>query len=254
MSLTHGGNQASSAPVTAGLPADAAGRDALAAEYVVGVLDHATAQRVAAAMQMEEGWREAVAAWEARLGALALLARPEMPPANLWDRVEARIAPPEVPRERTRRRLGWAWRGWAILATLAALGVAGWTFYPRKPPPRLLAVMVNDRNLPGLLAEVDHAGNLHLTIVPAATGRIMQSPAGRSFQVWAFVPGAKVPSSVGVMPDEPGKQVVMSGAKVRFAPEVLLEVSIEPEGGAPNGLPSGPVVFIGRLASAAPGV
>jgi anti-sigma-K factor RskA len=241
------GDTASSGPSLAGLPADADGRDAVAGEFVLGTLDSYTAQRVAAAMQMEPDWHAAVATWQVRLLPLTQLARPETPPPNLWDRIETRIAPHDTPRARGARRGNAIWRACAILATLGLVALAAWVLVPRSVPPRLMSVMVNDRNLPGVLVEAGNGNDLHLTILPAATGRQLQAPAGRVLQMWLVLPGGQRPVSVGLLPHEPGRQVVLPSPRARAVPDALVEISIEPEGGSPSGTPGGAVVFIGRL-------
>lgn len=252
MSASNDANRASTAPSLAGLPVDAAGRDVLAAEYALGTLDTRTVQRVVVAMQADPAWRDAVREWEARLGPLAMLARPESPPGNVWDRIDARLNPPDAPRVRRINRWAWIWRGWAIGASLAAAGIAAFAFIPRTQPPRMMTVMVNDRNLPGVLAEVDRRGDIRLNALPAATGRQLQAPAGKSLHIWALAPGAQAPTSLGLLPNEPGKSLTIPATTVKPVPNMLIEISVEPEGGSTTGRPTGPIIFIGRLTLAGP--
>ena len=236
----------------AGLPADAAGRDALAGEFVLGTLDARTVARVTLAMQADPEWRQAVEGWEDRLAPLTILARPEPPPPNVWDRIETRIAPSDPPRVKRERRWVWVWRVWALGATVAAAGIAGFAYIPRGGPPRMMTVLVSDRNMPGITAEFDRRGELRLNTVPAATGRQLQAPSGRALQLWALAPGATAPTSLAVLPAEPGRGVTIPVPRVTPVPGMLIEISIEPEGGSPTGRPTGPVVFIGRLTLAGP--
>ena len=239
--------QASTGPSLAGLPTDPAQRGAVAAEYVLGTLDTATATRVGVALAADPAWRADVTAWEARLAPIAILARPESPPPNVWDRVEARIAPAEVMKLRRRRQFGRLWLSWAVIATIGAIGLAVFAFFPKAEPPRLMTVLGNDRNLPGVLVEIDPRGNMRFTWLPATTGRQLQSPAGRTFHVWAVVPGAAAPVSLAVLPHEPGRQLVIPGGRFQPNADVVIEVTLEPEGGSPTGVPSGPIILIGRL-------
>lgn len=249
----------SGAAIPSGLPNDPAGRDAMAGEYVLGTLDARNAGRVAIAMQSDPAWRDAVIAWEDRLGPLATLARPEAPPPNVWERIEARIAPAESPRVKRERRLDWLWRGWAIGASVVTAGLAAFTFYPSlgvmlnlRADTRMMTVLVSDRNVPGIMAEVSRRGDLRLNTVPAATGRQLQAPSGRTLQVWALAPGATAPTSLTVLPHEPGKVITIPASRITPVPGMLIEISVEPEGGSPTGRPTGPVVFIGRLTLAGP--
>lgn len=234
------------------LPADPASREAMAGEYVLGTLDARTAARVAAVLLGDHGWREAVAAWEERLAPLAALARTEAPPANVWDRIEERIAPAEAPRLKRERRWTWVWRLWALAASLGVMAVIGYLVLSRDDAPRLMTVLVSDRNSPGVLAEVDRRGNLRLTLVPAALGRQLQAPSGKSLQVWTLVQGQQAPANAGVLPYEPGKLVVIPASRVSAVAGMLIQITVEPDGGSPTGRPTGPVLLIGRLTMAAP--
>ncbi len=234
-----------------GLPTDAAGRDALAGEYVLGTLDARTAARVTVAMQADPEWRLAVEDWEARLAPLALLARPEAPPPNVWERIETRIAPAVTPRLKRERRWVWVWRAWALGATAAAAGIAAFAFIPRGPE-RMMTVMVTNRDVPGVYAEVDRKGVMRINTSPAVSGRNLQAPSGRVLQLWALAPGATAPTSLLVLPAEPGRVVIIPAPRVTPVPGMLVEISVEPEGGSPTGRPTGPIWFIGRLSLAGP--
>jgi anti-sigma-K factor RskA len=235
------------------LPTDAATREAMAGEYVLGTLDARTSQRIAAALPLDPLWRKAVDEWEARLAPLATLARPEAPPPDTWDRIESRFAPALSPQARRRRRFAWLWRLWAMGATGAAVAVAVYAFMPRPQPVRMLTVLVTDRNAPGLTAEADRAGTLRLGAYAAPTGRQLQAPSGRDLQIWALNPGMTAPVSLGLLPHEPRGVTIFDRLPIQPQPGMLIEITVEPEHGSPTGKPTGPVVFYGRMSEAAPG-
>lgn len=66
-------------------------------------------------------------------------------------------------------------------------------------------------------------------------------------QLWARPPeGAGAPAALGLIPA--GRDRLTVGpAGLRPAPGMVLEITLEPEGGSPTGQPSGPVLFSGRL-------
>jgi anti-sigma-K factor RskA len=231
------------------LPTDPEGRAALAGEYVLGTLDARSAARIAVALQSDPAWREAVESWERQLAPLALLARPEAPPPDSWDRIETRINPHRAASRRS-VRVPWLWRGWAMGASLAAAGLAAFILVPRAPPPRLMTVLLTDRNDLAFVADVDRKGELRLAAVPAATGREPQAPSGKSLQLWGLPPGATVPANLGVLPNEPGRVMTIPTTVVHPVAGMLIEISLEPEGGSPTGRATGPVVFYGRLVAA----
>jgi anti-sigma-K factor RskA len=235
-----------------GLPTDRAGRQEVAGEFVLGTLDARMAARVTVAMQADPEWRKAVEEWERLLAPLSSLARPEAPPPDSWERIEARVAPARAARSVRAARWRWVWRIWALGATAAAAGLAALVLVPRPAPSRLMAVLMNDTNTPALMVEMDRRGGLRLNALPAVSGRQLQAPSGQSLQVWGLPVGATAPVSLGVLPHEPGRATVVPAAQARPAPGMLIEISLEPEGGSRTGRPTGPVVFVGRLNTAAP--
>jgi anti-sigma-K factor RskA len=240
------------------LPTDPAVREALAGEYVLGTLDAETAARVAAAMQGDPAWRAAVQVWERRLAPLAALARPEMAPPDMWDRILARTTPYRVHVARG-SKLSWLWYSWAITATIVAAGLAVLAFFPvfgpaPPPPRRLMASLVAsaERAAPTWLVDVDAKGELRLMPVRGMTGTRAIAPAGRVLQFWALLPGASDPLDLGTLPVTPVAAVTIPVKTVQPVEDMILEISLEPEGGSKIGHPTGSVIFIGRLNAIAP--
>jgi hypothetical protein len=64
---------------------------ALAAEYVIGTLDPDERARANALLDVDEGFRALVRAWERRLGELHLMVEPVEPDGQIWDRIRGRI-------------------------------------------------------------------------------------------------------------------------------------------------------------------
>ena len=61
--------------------------------------------------------------------------------------------------------------------------------------------------------------------------------------------------SLAVLPHEPGRSVVIKPSTAPIGPDVVIQISLEAEGGSTTGVPSGAVIYVGRLAlvSADPG-
>jgi hypothetical protein len=64
---------------------------ALAAEYVIGTLDPDERARANALLDIDEGFRALVRAWERRLGELHLMVEPVEPDEQIWDRIRGRL-------------------------------------------------------------------------------------------------------------------------------------------------------------------
>lgn len=235
--------------VSGHLPDDPAERDALAGEYVLGTLDARSAARVTAALANDAALRDAVAVWERRLAPLSTLAMPEAPPDGVWDRIDAAIEPAAAPasaRPAPRRPRLALWRVWAIGATLAAAAFAGVAYVPRAPAPRFMAVLVTDQSQPAFAAEVMPGGGLHLAAMTSMAGNRPQAPTGKQWELWGIPPGAKTPTSLGLIPMRGGTLNIAAPA-VRPQKDMLIMISVESPGGSPTGQPAGPVVFFGRL-------
>jgi anti-sigma-K factor RskA len=225
------------------IPADPETLDSLAAEHVLGTLNAREAAEVARAIPFNAPLREAVAAWEARLAPLAGLSLPEAPPAELWDRIEASLAAhasaPAGPMRPSR-----LWKAWAAGATAVAAGLAAFLILRPAEPARMMTVLLTSRDQPAWLVESEGGGLRLASLNPRAV------EPGRVQQLWALPPGATAPISLGLIP-ESGQASVAPGL-VRPEPGMLIEITLEPPGGSPTGRPTGPILFIGRLAPARP--
>lgn len=200
--------------------------DLLAAEYVLGVQDNETRATLELRLRREPAFAAAVVAWETRLDGLNA-DYAEVPAPNLLPQIEARLFPTPAPAPR--RRLGW--RGFALGAAAAAvLAVAVTvTLVPFTPPqaPLLTTLATAD-----LVYEVRSDGEtLQVTRVSGSP-----APAGQVHELWLIAAGAP-PQSLGLLADAP-LTVAYSAPPAGWA----LAVSVEPEGGAPRGLPTGPVI------------
>lgn len=216
--------------------------DLLAAEYVLGALDEASAHEIAVRAQTEPALQAAIAAWQERLEPLTLLAAPETPPASLWRRIA--VSTGIVAAKPSAGALVRAWRSVVLWRFAAASGfalaaaLAGFVFL-RMPPDRLVAALVPAGSAAAaFLAELQPDGSLRLVAlepVPVAQDK--------DLELWALPAGASHPIPLGVLP--------ASGS--RLAPpnvpagQTKLLVSLEPRGGSPTGLPTGPVLFAGTL-------
>jgi anti-sigma-K factor RskA len=225
-------------------------RDLLAAEYVLGTLDARRSAAVEAALPRDPALAGAVVAWTNRLAPLTRLAPPEAPPPDLWDRIEARL--PGAARHAAPPRRSWFWQGWAIGASLAAAVLAGVAFLPRAEKPAYMTVLVSDRAAPAWIAQADRSGGITLAAVRPAFGDPQPAtPDGRVMQLWGLRPGETAPTSLALLPRTPGRISIPAPA-LRPVNDMLIEISLEPEGGSPTGRPTGPILFYGRLIEAPP--
>ena len=221
-------------------------REALAAEYVLGVLDKGERDRARRMLLSDPGFARFVRDWEARLAPLADGVAPVPPPASLWARIEAGLD--DAPNASTpgvvhtlgppARRPGTSfWRGATLAAGALAAGLA--TFIVLRPPPaQPVQAVLSASGAAVFVASVEQDGGI--AVRPVGTPAV---PAGHDLELWVLPPGAARVASLGVLPPS-GKQVPRGAAT---APGTQLLVSLEPLGGSPTGQPTGPVVYAGRL-------
>lgn len=118
------------------------------------------------------------------------------------------------------------------------------------PPqgPRLIAVLQQDPTSPAFLLTVDVATKT-MTV-----RRVVAAPeAGRSYELWLISSKFPAPRSLGVIGAQEFTQRPLAAdfdaATVRAA---SYAISFEPAGGSPTGIPTGPILFTGRLLEAVP--
>lgn len=209
----------------------------LAAEYVLGLLDGSDWRDARDRALVDAGFAARVEAWEARLAPLNA-EFPEMTPPDVLARIEALLFAAAKPR----RRFGWGW-GLATGTALAAVLVVAFTLMPPQAP--------QVPQVPGLQAElVDESGELVLSasydrsatrLSVATTGP--EPGEGQDYQLWV-IDDSGVPRSLGLL----------EGASTEIVAELesgqTLAVSLEPAGGSPEPVPTGPVLAAAPLTDA----
>lgn len=219
----------------------------LAGEYVLGVLDGAERDAFERRIAREPGLREDVAYWQDRFADLDLGVMPKDVPAALWPKIEAALggkamAQAEGPSfsERLWLSLGF-WRGASFAGALASVILAisvGLLAGRATPTPQIVAVMLTPDGTPGAIAEVFYDGRIR--VVPV---RDFNVPKGQTMQVWTKPDPKKGPVSVGLI--DRTRQALFHRADLPATQEQLYEITLEPEGGSPTGLPTGPVLVKG---------
>jgi len=231
--------------------------DFAAAEYALGTLDPGERAVMAARRLREPDLDEAIRAWEARLAPLAEAAGPIEPPRDLLPAIEARIrgAPPEEPASATLaglRRSVTRWRAAAIAASIVA-GVLAVGFIARETareaaPHEYVAVLQKDAASPAFAITVD-LDKREFTVRPIAAA----APPGKAYELWLIDPKIGAPRSLGVIAADSATR----GANLAQYDRAVVEdatyaVTVEPPGGSPDGKPSGPPVFVGKLIPVGP--
>ncbi len=172
-------------------------------------------------------------AWELRLAALLRPIESVAPPPGMFARISERLAHTETCQTLGKtRRSARRWKGIAVVASLAMVGLSLALLAPRSAPEheatRYVAIVTADEGgAPGMIVQFD-TGTGIATIVPV----IPDAPNGNVYQMWHVPAGSSKPVSIGLMPDKPGHMDVKIGLGDLFG------ISIEPPGGSPTGQPT----------------
>ena len=221
--------------------------DLLAAELALGLLEAGEAAAAQARLAQDPELAAAHARWTGWAAGLAAdLETP--PPARVWSTIAARLPAND---DGTLRRQLRLWQGTAIAASLAAVVLGlGWWSRPQPAPvvqvaaaaPPIVAVL---RGGAGVVSVSYDPQSRRLATVVAG---IVTGP--RVAELWV-IPADGRPRSLGVLSQgHPGWRSAPARAAVVMGAGMTLAVSLEPQGGSPTGLPTGPVILTGKLAQA----
>ena len=210
-------------------------QDALAAEYVLGVQDASERTSVEQRIRNDAGFARRVAAWEYRLAGLNHGFAEAVSP-NLLPQIEARLFGTTA----TPRR-GWLPQ-WLLGAGLAgALALVALVFLPPTalPPPEapLVATLAAEGQALVFAARYDAAAG---ELIVTRTGGDAADPAS-VHELW-LIAGDAAPVSLGLIP-----ATELRLALPALPPGAVLAISLEPAGGSPTGLPTGPVLVTGTV-------
>jgi anti-sigma-K factor RskA len=119
---------------------------------------------------------------------------------------------------------------------------------PAQLGARLVAVLQQDPTAPAFLLTVDPQSR---TLV---VRRVSATPeAGRSYELWLISSQFPTPKSLGVVGnDEFTQRPIPGNFDVATLRAASYAVSLEPSGGSPSGVPTGPVLFTGKIVESVP--
>jgi anti-sigma-K factor RskA len=212
----------------------------------------------------------------AAVAALALSLLPPEPPQAEKPKPAAPVPPPRVVRgiERSAEviylaRQARRWRGFTVvmsaLAAVLALFIVvsqlapGLIPLPRQPqvaaaPPlpagsQLVAVLQQEPTAPAFLLTVDPQ-NRTMTVRRLTTA----ADPGRSYELWLIAGNNPSPHSLGLVgADEFTTRPVPASFDADAMRAANYAVSLEPAGGSPSGVPTGPILFTGKMVQSVAG-
>lgn len=218
---------------------------AVAAEYVLGLLDAAATVTVEARMTTDAVFAKEVDAWRHRLQ--PLLEGDVQPPSYLWAAIEKSISPPTGQDLDGGKLVFWRTLTGISISTAAILGILLLQKPGAEPKPAqstpLIAAISSDSGANSLTASYD-----------ASTGRLIILPVslntGKLYPELWIIPADGQARSLGLVKQaSPTTIAVPSDMRAYLASGGTLAITPEPEGGAPGGVATGPVIASGKIAS-----
>ena len=224
-------------------------RNKLAAEYVLGTMSARARRRFDINLKENPALRRAVAEWEKRLTPLAL-ALPEIePPSRVWQVIESRIRPGRQARPGFWESLSF-WRISSFASGLVALALLILVALPGVPPAddTRMVVVMNDLQTsnPAMTVSWEPRKPGKRVMRIRVIGHANMAP-GTAWELWMLPGKEQDPVSLGLITTHDAQTVIVPeplAAKLDGAEG--LAMSVEPAGGSPTGLPSGPVLYAGK--------
>lgn len=216
---------------------------ALAGEYVLGLLDPSERAGVEARIAADRAFADEVDAWRERLA--SMVGGFETPaPAHVWPHITSALPPPSLQDSGSGRLR--IWQGLtALSATAAAIfAVLLW----QQPAPiaepataPMIAALGSEDGKASIAARYDsNTGELLLMPVELNTGALYP-------ELW-IIPADGQARSLGMMAvDRATRVVVAVDMRPHMARGSMLAITPEPQGGAPGGKATGPVIASGKI-------
>lgn len=236
-------------------------RQMLAAEYVLGTLRGAARRRFERLLKKDAALVKELRYWEKRLGALQRNVAPVPPRDIVWAGIERQLnvaktvaLPPARSIKDDPGPLKF-WRGMSAAAMLAtvALGYALWLQLQQAPQviEKIQTVQVPQPMPYVAMLQPNAPAQWIVVYVPSrrswkvsASGAFPVDLNTQSLQLWVL-DDAGQPHPMGLVPE--GGSAELPEPALPMPRKPVMAVSVEPKGGSPTGLPTGPVVSTAPL-------
>lgn len=216
--------------------------DRLAAEYVLLTLRGAARRRFERLLLESPAARDAVWRWEATFAEIAARDDAAVPHPRVWRRIERQLgAATEKTRWWNSLQLLRVWSFGATAAALAlAIALALQTQAPEQIPAERVAI-VNDASASPLWIIGVNVSSGEIT---ARAVNVQAQALDKAYELWVL-PAQGNPKSLGLLPvaGNSSRSTIPAGLRALLTNAKGLAISIEPPGGSPTGLPTGPVVY-----------
>ena len=228
--------------------ADFEGRNALVAEYVLGLLSTSEHERVGKLIGNDQGLRAERDFWVSRFAALNEEFEETAVPGHIYAAIEARAFGDGL--RSTRKVSFWdnlmVWRTISAGALAVAVAAIGFSMMQPRFDADQMAVQ-----LVAALEAQEGSGVEFVALYDQGSGQVrITSLKGaavpeKDFELW-YINGDRPAVSMGVIPVDQRLQIPLDEtARANFGPGTVLAVTLEQTGGSPTGVAQGPIVAVG---------
>lgn len=229
------------------------------AEYALGVLEADERKSVEAQLAADAEYAERLAEWHAHLAPMLAEIADQTPPEYVWARIRDSLGQNPRHEEAVRSRPegrgsiweslnAWRWLTAGSAAAALLMAVLLVVMLPREdslqPIDSMLTAALQLETGQVVYTATLDASRRSLVVVPAAEIQL----EGRDAELW-LIAGDLPPQSLGLLPADGAARLAVPEELVALASaNSVFAISLEPPGGSPTGLPTGPVVAQGVLA------
>jgi anti-sigma-K factor RskA len=224
-------------------------RDLLSGKYVLGVLKGAARARYEALARSRPDYEEMTLWWQNRLHLIADTVPAVKPKKRVWLNIESRLF-----NAGQSRAINW-WRNLALTTSLLSVALSVFIATellktpstPVSPMPTTIAMLADSSTQEGWIVSFSRNADGEAAIKATALAAL-EKKDDHSFELWLLPADQSPPVSLGLLPQDGSAQLIV---KEDIVDELLvggLAVSLEPLGGSPTSLPTGPVLYQGKLA------
>jgi len=220
-------------------------RDALAGEYALGTLQGRARRRFERSLKDDPDLRRRVSAWQARLAPLNAAVEPIQPPARVWHEISRRIGAQRRGRSGIWNSLGF-WRGATLASATAALILVAALFAIVPPPETMVVVMADKADQPMITVSwrTESVGEKKLRV--RVIGHQTMDP-DTAWELWMLPGEGTQPVSLGLITTHETQTVAVPERLAKTINAAWgMAMSVEPKGGSPTGVPTGPVLYRGQ--------
>jgi anti-sigma-K factor RskA len=222
-------------------------------EYVLGTLTEAERHAFEIELANDSQLQAEVADWERRLAPLAKMIAPQEPSPAVWAAIERKLdveqRTPSVDAQGSNvvylRRSVRIWRSLTAasgaLAAALALFILADRWQGHEASQDYVAVVNRGGTLPALIVRVDtREGTVKIRSLSA------EAPPDKSLELW-YIGAGQTPKSLGTVENASHPIAIPAALRTDGAEGASIAVTLEPKGGSPTGVATGPIVYSGKL-------